>query len=274
MLAGAWVLVLLPLMDALNTFGWASHLPVPSVFGYDAVRTLDDTLICWPGVYQPVVFCIGIVLLFSKERGRRGGQLDWTRRWGILCSYVLLLLGALPVLFIASLVMAGIAALCISMPLKYQPHATKLFVDLSFAYLRYGPYPKPIAGVVRVAFSSIAILLACIPLFNALASSGPKRLAATLLAPLALFSLLHLAQAGGYWLGISSTDVFHHEVYFWPELLVNEVAGLPTALNPPGSMLIPWLAEAVKWSVVLAIAVWFTIAQLAAWWQRKKTSAG
>src|SRR5205085_12688227 len=32
MLAGAWALVLLPLMDALNALGWASRVPVPNVF--------------------------------------------------------------------------------------------------------------------------------------------------------------------------------------------------------------------------------------------------
>src|SRR6476620_10726253 len=72
MLAGAWVLVLLPLMDALNAFGWASSVPVPNIFGYGAVRTLDDTFVCNPvprlEVYPPLVFCIGVVLLFSKER--------------------------------------------------------------------------------------------------------------------------------------------------------------------------------------------------------------
>src|SRR6476660_2979179 len=65
MLAGTWALVLLPLMDALNAFGWASRVPAPNVFGYGAVRTLDDTFLCdmggyIPGVYPAVVFCIGV----------------------------------------------------------------------------------------------------------------------------------------------------------------------------------------------------------------------
>src|SRR5687768_7166083 len=131
-LAGAWVLVLLPLMDVLTASGWASSAPVPTVFDFrGTVRTLDDTLLCGTGVYQPLVFCIGVVLLFSKERGRRGGKLDWTRRWGVVCSYVVLLLCAVPVLFIGALVLAGIAALFQSMPAKYQPGVTQLFVDVS-----------------------------------------------------------------------------------------------------------------------------------------------
>ena len=192
-------------MDALQDFGWASSVPVPTVFDFrGTVRTLDETLLCYLGVYQPLIFCIGVVLLFSNERGRRRGRLDWTRRWGVICSYVVLLLSAAQVLFIAALVLAGIAAIFQSMPPKYQPAVTQLFVDVSTFYLRYGPYPKNIAGVVLVAFSSIAILLACIPLFDALRSSGSKRAAAILLAPLALFSLMHLAQVGRYCLGFSS----------------------------------------------------------------------
>jgi hypothetical protein len=277
MLTGAWILLLLPLMDVLTAFGWASSIPVPAVFEIrGAVRTLDDTLLSYPSVYQPLIFCIGVVLLFSKERGRRRDRLDWTRRWGVLSSYVTLLLSAASVLFICSLVGVGISALFISMPLKYQTHprAIQFLIDLSTTWLRYGPRPKYSSGLVRVAFSSIAVLLACIPLFNALRSSGPRRLAAILLSPLALFSLLNLAQVGFYFLsaGWLSTDVFYYEVYFRPDSIVKAIVE-PGALIPSGSMFIPFLMEAIKWCIVLAIAVWLTIAQLAAWRQRKKRRA-
>lgn len=269
MIAGAWILVLLPLMDALQKFGWASSIPVPTVFDFRVtVRTLDQTLLCNMGVYQTVVFCTGVVLLFSKERGRRRGRLDWTRRCGVACSYAALLLSAAPVLFIGALVLAGIAAVFQSMPLKDQPQVTQLFVDVSSFYLRYGPRPANFAGVVLVAFSSIAILLASIRLFDALRSTGAKRSAAILLAPLALFSLMHLAQAVRYSLGFSgvtSENVSHYELYFWPVLLVSNLAALPSGLNVSSALLV----EAAKWCIVLAIAVWLTIAQLAAWRQGK-----
>src|SRR5207247_2009648 len=151
MLAGMWILVLLPLMEALKAFGWASSAHVPNIFGFPGALTLDETFLCNMGMYQPLLFCIGVVLLFSKERGRRRGRLDWTRRWGVLCSYAVLLLSATRVLFITALVLAGIAALFQSMPPKYQPVVTPLFVDVSTAYLRYGPYPKQGSGVVLVA---------------------------------------------------------------------------------------------------------------------------
>src|SRR3954470_5857780 len=42
MVAGAWLLVLLPLVGGLKVFGWAAALPVPSVFDFrGTVRTLD-----------------------------------------------------------------------------------------------------------------------------------------------------------------------------------------------------------------------------------------
>jgi len=41
-LAGAWALVVLPLMDTLKAFDLASRVPVPAVFEHGGtVRTLD-----------------------------------------------------------------------------------------------------------------------------------------------------------------------------------------------------------------------------------------
>src|SRR5580700_12346543 len=50
MLAGVWVLVLVPLMDGLQKTGWASLLRVPTLLHYGPV-TLDDTELCTGGVY-------------------------------------------------------------------------------------------------------------------------------------------------------------------------------------------------------------------------------
>ena len=280
MLAGTWLLVFLPLMAALRAFGWDSSVPVPTVFHYyqGAANTLDDALVSFPAVYQPVFFCIGVVLLFAKERGRRPARLDWTRRWGILCTYVVFLLSAAQVLFIGALVLAGVAAVFQSMPLKYQPPVTQLLVDMSSGYLRYGPLPMNLAGIVQVAFTSIAILLACVPLFDALRSTGgSKRIAAILLAPLALFSLMHLANLALYCLGFSaatSAAAFQYWIYFWPDLPLRYLAGSSAGVSLSGSELIALFVECAKWCIVLAIAVWFSIAQLATWRRRtKKNSA-
>ncbi len=273
-LAGTWVLLLLPLMDVVRASQWASNLPIPNVFNFPGALRLDETLLSYSDVYQSFVFCICIVLLFSKERGRPPGKLDWTRRWGILCSYVLFLLGAADILFIGSIVLASIAALLQGIPLKYQPHATKLFVNASTAYIKYGPNAMRSSTFVAIAFSSITILLACVPLFNALRSTGLKRLATILLIPLALFSLMYLVQATYYWIrffNLMTPDLFNYEFYFRPGLLVSSVAYLPIGLNLTGPQFAAFLIEAAKWSIVFGIAIWLTIAQIMAWRQLKKT---
>jgi hypothetical protein len=273
MLAGAWILLLLPLVDLLRAFGWTSSLTVPTVIDYRGPLLLEETLLFWPGVYRPLVFCIGVVLLFSKERGRRRGKLDWTRRWGVLCSYVVLLLSAVPVLFIASLVLVGISAMFIAIPFKYQPGVIPLFVNLGTTYLYYGPQPKANIDIVLVAFSSIGILLACIALFDALRSSGPRLLAQILLAPLAAFSLIYLAQVGEYFLrfpNVTSAAIAPYGEYFRPEFFVGQIGDLPSLHYASGSTLGAFATEAAKWLIVLAIAVWLTLARLAAWWRRRK----
>ena len=263
-LAGVWLLVLLPLMDALKQSCWGSRVPVPNPFGFPAtVRTLDETFLSNMGVYQALVFCVGVVLLFSKERGRRRGPLDWTRRWGVGCSYATLLLSAAEIVFISALVMAGIGAVFLSMPLKNQPAVTQLLVNVGTAGLLYGAHPKELAGVVLVAFASTAMLLACAPLFDALRSTGPKRAAAILLTPLALFALLHLAQAARYAVGFSNVttmEIFRYGVYFSPQLLVASIAELPAGLSGSAA---DFFVEAGKWCIVLTIAVWLSVAQLA-----------
>lgn len=274
--AGAWVLVLLPLIDALRSSGWASSVPVPNVFDTPSmVNTLDDTLFCYPDVYQPLAFCIGVVLLFSKERGRRRGRLDWTRRWGVLCCYVVLLLSTARFLSVTALVMVGIGALFLGMRSQYPPAVTQTMVDWGAAYIRYGPQPGTAAGVVLVASSSIAILLACIPLFDALRSSGSKRFAAIVLAPLALFALIYLARAGRYFtaFGFAPTaDLLPYGLYFRPELLVGRSPTRLTGQPPWGSEPGAFVVEAVKWCIIVAIAVWLSVAQLAAWRQDRKTT--
>jgi hypothetical protein len=279
MLAGVWILALVPLMDVLKALGWASRVPVPNVFGFPgAVRTLDETLLCTMGVYAPLAFCIGVVLLFARERGRRRGQFEWTRRWGVACSYIALLLSATSVLFLVALVSVGIAAVLQSMALKYQPAVTPWFVEISAAYLRYGPQPSDGSGVALVAFSSTAVLLACAPLYDALRSSGPKRLAAILVGSLAVFALWNVFRAGQYCLGfvgVMSSELFRYRIYFWPELLTAALAGGQPApglsvSGAAGAVVV----EAIKWCIVLAIAVWLSVAQLAAWRKRRKTGAG
>jgi hypothetical protein len=205
-----------------------------------------------------------VVLLFAEERGRRRGPLDRARRWGVLCSYVVLLLSSVRVLSIGALILIGIAAALMDLPLNYQPRVTPLFAAVGVAWIRYGPQPKDVSDVVLVAFSSIAILLACIPLFDALRSSGRKGLAVVVLAPLALFALVYLAETARYFaaLGVAPVaDVVPYAVYFRPDMFVERIFGVPPAPGVSVSAGAAWV-EAVKWCSVLAIAVWLSVARL------------
>lgn len=271
MLAGMWLLVLLPLVDVVQAFGWDKRVTVPAVFEVAGnVRTLDETFLLNMGIYPRLIFCIGVALLFSTERGRQRARLDWTRRWGIGCSYITLLLNGAPILYITALVLTGISAVFLAMPPEYQPGVTRWFVLLSTAYLRYGPDPNDVAWIVLLASSSIAILLACVPLFDALRSSGSQRLATILLAPLAMFALLHLAQAVLHFVGLTGvppSEIARHSIYFSPETLARYVAGQP--VNISGWVLGAFIMEAIKWCAVLAIAVWLTVARLASWSQSR-----
>jgi hypothetical protein len=276
MLLGTWILAFMPFMDVLRHFEWISSVPVPSLFHHTPL-TLDQTFLGdnMMRVDQPLLFCMGVVLLFAKERGRRRHGLEWTRRWGIICSYVTLLLSAAQILFIPAFVLTGIAAVFLTIPLKYQPGVTRLFVEVGPAYLRHVS-PKPISYVVLVVFSLVAILLACVPLLGALRSTGPKRLAAILVASLALFSLAHLGQAGLYCIGSSRVTldaVAKYGVYFRPQLLVGGIADLQASLSGSGWALIALIVELAKWCAVFAIAVWLSIARLAPRRQGKKASA-
>ncbi|MDB5294658.1 MAG: hypothetical protein JWO31_641 [Phycisphaerales bacterium] len=272
-LAGTWVLVLLPLVAAMRASGWASEVRVPTLFDLPgSVGILEETLAFWPDVHRPLIFCVGMVLLFSKERGRRPGRLDWTRRWGVGCSYAVLLLSAAQILYIVALVAIGIAALFLSMPGKYQPGATRSFVEVGAVWLRYGPHPKETTVIALVGFSSTAILLACVQLFGALRRTGPSWLAAILLAPLALFSLVHLAHAVRFALFLSRrvpADVFRYTAYFQPALLVDPFAEIPIGIWPPwGPDRLAMGVEAVKACVVFGVAAWLGVAQFAAWRRR------
>jgi hypothetical protein len=269
MLAGTWLLVLLPLMDLLQKLGWASLLHLPNLFDRSYL-TLDDTFLYNAELYPPIIFCMGIVLLFSKERGRRRSPMDWTRRWGIICTYVVVLLTAAMKLFVPALVLVGISALFMDIPLKNQPGVTRSFVELSTRYLRYGPYPKISTYCVLITFSSITVLLACLPLWEALRSSGLKRMARVLLVPLALFSAGNIAQAAQVTLNysaLSRSDPFYLlGSYFRPAVLLHNATDYNSwnwggffASQPALSL---FIVEAVKWGIVLVIAVWMSFAQL------------
>lgn len=274
-LAGTWVLTFLPLLSVIGAVGWLSSIRVPALFGSPGgLHTLGDSLVTWFDVYQSLAFCVGMVCLFANERGTLRTCLDWTRRWGVLFSYLTFFLFAVQFLHILSLVCAAIAALFLSIPLRYQPEMTDMLVLCSTAYLRYGPFPSNIVTEVQVAVSSITVLLACIPLFEAIRSSSPKWLAVILVVPLGFFSLIHLVQVARFRLVLSPaglSDMYAYTTYFRPAALLYEPIDLWT-VGLSVSPVFPRIfeIELVKWCTIFAIAIWLSIAQFAARRHRSK----
>jgi hypothetical protein len=164
---------------------------------------------------------------------------------------------------------AGVAALFIAMPLKFQPGSIDFLVGISSGYLRYAPSPKFSAFGVQIVFSAITVFLGGVPLFNALRSCGSKLFAAVLLGPLILFSLIQMVRGARYYAanGIFFTEYnfFYCSVYFWPEAFLRNYAGDPNMLDTGTPALIASLAEAIKWCTMLTIAVWLSVAQVVAW---------
>jgi hypothetical protein len=106
-----------------------------------------------------------------------------------------------------------------------------------------------------------------VPLFNALRSSGPKVLAVILLAPLALAAAAQLAYAvlyASHLNGFPPSWLEERFFYFDSEVLAKAVA-YPSAWLLHRDVLI----EATKWLACFGIAVWLTIAQIAA--SRRRT---
>jgi hypothetical protein len=267
MLAGAWVLVLVPLMAVLQELQWSQQIPVPIVSHIQRGQSLDDSLIAM--LYPYFMFCIGVVLFFSKERNRQPNPLDWTRRWGVISSYGVLLLGVANYSLLFGLVISGIGYLFLAMPLAYQPAVGPMIAKTGVAILKYGPHEGYLAEAALAACSAIVVLLACVPLYNALRSSGPKILAVILLAPLALNAAVQLGCAVLFaqpspiaipqLLSFGPRWLEYRLFYFNPDPLAKAVADFGEQ-SLHGDL----LAEAAKWLACLGIAVWLSIAQIAA----------
>lgn len=262
-LAAVWILLLLPAVHALRAFDWASAIPLPNLLAFSGPSvTLHDSLALYPMVYQPLIFCIGVVLLFSRERNRQPNRLDWTRRWGILCTYIIFLIALVEVLFLCALVTLGIVALFQSLPPAHQPAITQTLADITWFWMSCGLQPGNSTGTVLIALSSLTILLGCITLSSALRSCGPRWLAITIVAPLAAIALIYLARIPVAFLS-PFTDLPSTSYFFLPESLFVPLASRFTLQST-------FLIEAIKYLALLAAALRLSIAQLSAWHHGRK----
>ena len=265
MIAAAWVLTLVPLVAVLEDLGWTSRVSPPKFSHLQAGQSLDETLLI--ELYDYLVFCIGVVLLFSREGGRRAGRFDSTRRWGIVGSYLVLLLGFTEFAFIAALVMLGIAAVFHSMPLAYEPAITPWLVRLGRGYLVYGAAPGKVADTALACGSSLVVLLGCVPLFNALRSSGPKVFARVLLIPLVTTSVF---QIGGALLSALNPMLLPPQwvTYRWFFFNSSMLAHGLTEFSPTFHTR-DFFVELAKWLACAGSACWLSIAQIAAFRHRR-----
>ena len=262
MVAGAWVLVLVPLVAALDWFDLAARLRVPGP--YTPKLAIAETYAAWIWVY--VVFCVGVVLFFAKERGRRPHPLDWTRRWGVFFSYIVLVLGVAYFGPVSALVAIGISASHMTLPIQNQPPWTELLIQLGTGYIHYGPDAGNALLMVLPVFSGGVVLLACVPLLEALRRSGSATWGLALLAPLALICLLHFARAIAYWLApalVRSTPP--PPFFFDPSTLMSAFSDL--AAGTGGGIWVSFTrtSETAKWLVFGVTAVWLSLAQVRAW---------
>jgi hypothetical protein len=260
MLAGVWLLVLVPLVAVLQATEWDQSLPMPTYIQPQGAQALNDSFL--EMVYACVVFSMGVVLLFSHERDRPPSRLDWTQRWGVVVSYGVLLLGAIDYAAVTALVTVGVGALCQSLPLHYQPAATDWIVTISTGYLRYGPFPGQLSYASLAACSAIAVLLGCVPLYNALRSCEKKKAAAVIvLAPLAISAVAQIGFAIEY-LFLDYSFFARHFMnnrlfFFYPRATVGSSSSL---YNPVLTSDV--VMEVIKWLACLVIAVWLSIAQI------------
>ena len=280
--AGLWVLALMPLMDIGTALGVWEALPIPMVFPGDAFSLpLNGTLAEY--TWTHLVFFIGVTLLFAKERGRRPNRLDWTRRWGLLSSAGVLVLGYATYGIILSLVSIGIAALFFSLPLENQPASTLLFHDFGTFTAHYGPMVGWGSNggdhgiFVVVANSTLCILLACGPLWNALrATTGSRWPAIVLIVALGLMALGQLGMIGieyGKFLinppanGLDDdpAPLFFYAPYPPSLFILNPSVLIETSPLAPFAFDLGRATHVLKWLVIVAAAAWVTAAQVLAW---------
>ncbi len=260
MVAGAWVMVFVPLVEVLLWSDLGKRIPVVSYdFQGFSVGSIDTSFFAFIFLY--VSFCVGVVLFFAREQYRRRNPLDWTRRWGVFVSYAVLIVGVPYFAVVTSLVMVGISALFMSLPYENQPAVAGLVRELGIGYLLYAPHGSDNLPHGLAVLSACAILLACASMYQALRSTGPRALAAIPLIPLALAAVWQIGAAAIDWNNLSPLSQ-PPPFFFAPGYLRS---GLDASTFRDIPSLQGFLHEVAKWLPFVVIALWLSIAQLHAW---------
>lgn len=269
MLAGAWVMVLIPLVAVLQWLRLDQVIRVPMT-AYTGDLLLQDSFVTI--VYTELVFCIGVALFFAGERGRRPHWLDRTKRWGVFVTCLVLLLTFANLSLIISLVMIGISASFMSLPVGNQPAITPLFTELGAALARYGPHGTDESYVAESALSALGVLLACVPVYQALRCTGARSLAWILVVPLAATALVHIGYCALWFLEFALPRASEPPAFFFqPGNLTSSLAQLSSGVNGRYGLLLNVAHEGLKWLPFVGIALWFSLAQVRVW-RRAPTS--
>lgn len=269
LLIGLWLLVLLPVFRMVPL-----EIPIPTVFDYrGVVQTLADTE--FPRIAADILFCVGIVLLFSQERFRRPHLLDRTRSIGVIGAYAVTLLVFSGILFIWALVAVGIGALFVSMPLKYQPSITPLWNEVWPIVLRHGPHPGARAALGSMLIASTLVLLACVPVYLALRSTGLRILAYVIVAPTFTIALGQAAAAALTLTKVHAFELVLSWHYYDPVQVADTLsafisgddsqAEFAALLRQFGNSSTNYTLELTKWLSLLVLTLWLTAAQFRTW---------
>jgi hypothetical protein len=232
-----------------------------------------------------LLWCLGFVLLFAWEQGRRRNRLDFTRRWGVLGSYVVLAIMLVDVMLIWALVATGIAALLQSLPPENQPWGTTWFAEFGYRWLRYGPYPTDAAVTAVCCASALTGLLACRSIAIAMTATGTagRRVGYIVIAPLMVVcvaSLLGAASSamGGFQPSLSLLVdlVDPRPLLFRPDLVVDVLEGNPLRVGNVFQGRVFGMVHVTVLPALLVAAVWLSTAQIRALGRRfesKRTTA-
>ena len=263
MVAGAWVMVFIPLLAVLQWLRLDQVIRIPMT-AYVGDLVLQDSFVTH--FYTELVFCTGVVLFFAKERGRRPHWLDRTKRWGVLFSYLVLLLSFANFAVLIGLVSIGISALFMTLPIGNQPGITPALTSFGSVLTYYGPYGTEESYVALSAISALVVLLACAPMYQALGRSGAKVMTWMLVVPLAFTALVHLGHCVLWFLEFALARANEPPAFFFqPGYLMSGLAELSSGVNGRYRLLLDVVQELLKWVPFLGIALWLTIAQMRAW---------
>ncbi|MEM7807530.1 MAG: hypothetical protein AAF561_05415 [Planctomycetota bacterium] len=271
MLAGCWVLVLLPLVDLLNDSGLAAKIATPAFFEYGFhTRPLSESLFYFNNT--PFFVAIGLAFLFYRENGRKWLPLDWTRRTGVLCVLVFAYVAFGDWVAIPALVGLSVTSTFQSLPLDLQPPITPFLGDSGYYVTKLFVWDYNIGIAVVIVLAGLTMLLAAHRLSIALRAAASSRLvAALILSPIALSAVLNIAMAWPVWKDVHSPfGTTAYEIVkkvpwspmgFSPDLISEAVLSLrtPSLLLSPGMFT---LMELLKWGSLLVITTWLTTAQI------------